>query len=143
MVGKAGHSGRKPLPIVDHLLKGMFRPSRHGAALSYVTTDALDPVVSSRQVRRVASGLGPAGRRFVRALLSEYRGWDVAGLLALHRAGRTVDRISALDEAIDADGPVATGKRGARHAHPLLATQRSEIRQLLALIRHLDLETER
>src|SRR4051812_1859958 len=43
--GKRGRSGRRPLPIAEHLLRGTFRPDRHGPRplTSGSTAPALPP----------------------------------------------------------------------------------------------------
>ena len=90
-------------------------------------------------LRKIGSGLGPTGRQFVRKMVRDHEGWTAVDVQVLRLAGRSVDRIDELDEAIGS-AVVVTGPRGATTANPLLGVQRAETRQLLQLIKQLGLE---
>lgn len=142
MSGKPGRSGSRPLSAQHHLLHGSWRANRHGAlAAATVPVTSRDVEISPRTVQRIASGLGPAGRRFVRRMIRDHEGWGAVDFEVLRLVGRAVDRIEAFDEAIGST-VVVTGPRGTRAVNPLLAAQRAEVSQLLALMRRLGSEGE-
>ena len=116
-------------------------PSRRAGGRDRARVTSRDVEISPRTVQRIASGLGPAGRRFVRRMIRDHEGWGAVDFEVLRLVGRAVDRIEAFDEAIGST-VVVTGPRGARAINPLLAAQRAEVRQLLALMRRLGSEGE-
>ena len=79
MSGRAGRSGRKPLSIVEHQLRGTNRRSRrHEPTLG--DTPATVP-------EALLTGLGDDGRRFLSACYREWEVGEVEGIL-LTLAGR-------------------------------------------------------
>ncbi len=143
MSGRPGRSGRRAKPVTDHLLRGTFRNDRHGAlvATSTLPMATTTDEVSVKTAARIGRGLGQSGRRLVREMLRGHEGWSVIDLEVLRRAGRTLDRVEALDEAIGVE-VIIVGKRGATTVNALVAEQRAETRQFTALIRQLDLKLE-
>lgn len=111
--GKKGRSGRKWLSVENHLVRGTFRPDRHGPWPEVVGTAALSAPAGAPE--DLLAGLGGVGARFVGDLWRSYAGWNASKLLLLRRAGELADAT--------AEGPSATDPRLwlARH-RSLLAT---------------------
>ena len=131
--------GCVPRRLSLHVLQGTLRPNdRHASMVATAPMVASDEI-SPKTAARIGRGLGQSGRRLVQRILKENEGWTVIDLELLRRAGRSLDVIEKLDAAI-ADDVVVTGKRGARTVNGLIAAQRGEVRQWLALVRQLGLE---
>lgn len=79
----------------------------------------------------VPKGTGPAGRRFLRAVIAgewEFRPDELPLLL---EAGRVLDELAAMRQRVEDDGIMTLGSTGQQRAHPLLAEIRGS-RQVLA-----------
>ena len=144
MSGKPGRSGRRPKPVALHVLQGTLRPNDRHAGLVTATAPmaTASDEISRKTAARIGCNLGPSGKRLVRNMVRDHENWSAVDLETLRRAGRSLDVIERLDAAI-ADDVVVTGKGGAKTVSPLLAAQRGEVRQWLALVRQLGLEVER
>jgi hypothetical protein len=100
--GKRTGAGRKRLPLATHLLRGTWRPSRHGVrpAMSAAVLEMPVPVGSWAPQPADLAALGAAGRALVEALLSRYDFRAVEGCVLLE-AGFAADalaRLRAMDE---------------------------------------------
>ena len=140
MSGRPGRSGRRALPVADAVLRGVYRPDRHGplttaTAPMATTTDE----ISRKTAARIGSNLGPSGKRLVRNMIRDHENWNAVDLETLRCAARSLDRIETLDTAIGAE-VIIVGERGGTRVNALVAEQRSETRQFLQLTKQLGLE---
>ena len=143
MSGVKGRSGRRPLPVATHILRGTFRKSRHGARL-------LAPVegATARQVAvpfppaALTAGLRERGLEFVLDLWTTYEKWEPQKLALLHEAGTVTDSLSEYQTILARDGKVVTTARGNELPHPLLRLQAQAQRTLALLIDKLDLRED-
>jgi hypothetical protein len=88
--------------------------------------------------RRAPKGLGPAGRRLWRSIMSEYE-LDVDDQLVCEEACRALDDLRALEEALDGEDLVVAGSTGQPRAHPLVSHIRSQRRLVVFLVGRLRL----
>ena len=131
MSGKPGRSGRKPLPVAVHLLKGSYRPSRHGLITS--SSAPLDPAALRRQV----DGLGEAGRALMLDHLAGLVDWSPRDLALLRQAAEARDRQVAFQQRLAEDGLVVE-VRGRRSAHPLVRAERQAGAAVVTALRAID-----
>lgn len=120
MSGRPGRSGRRGLSIVDHQLRGTFRPDRHGPRAAAVAV--IDAPV--RVPEPLLIGLGDAGQAFLSACYAEYQVSLVEGYI-IRLAGRSLD-----DEAH-------------ARANNDLKSARASTRQFLACVQRVGLPSER
>ena len=108
MAGRPGRSGgHNRIDPAVHLLRGTFRPGRHGPrppALPAVSAPPANPIPAA-----VVDGLSGRGRDFVEAAWQRYSGWTAAALVLLRETGQV---ISALEQL--------RGERGERQAQRML-----------------------
>ncbi len=124
MAGTKGHSGRHPLPIETHLLRGTFRPHRHAKP------NASHPVAVSDEERRgVLRGLRGDARRTAARLMDSFSNWDPASLSTLHSYCRSCERLKALEHMAADDTRV---HREVRTNLRLWAALRLDARRIVA-----------
>jgi hypothetical protein len=145
MAGKRGRSGRRPLPVATHLLRGTFRADRHGprpvmTAGSAALTLPVAPVTPVPAA--VVEGLQAPGLAFVLDVWIHYGDWSPAAVALLRQAGQVVDAIEAYQARIAVDGCLVAGARGTTFAHPLLRAQHQARATLLAIVSALDLKED-
>ena len=143
MAGVKGRSGRRPLPVSVHILKGTFRKDRHGARLAAGVegATALQPSVPFPPAALTA-GLRERGLQLVLDLWGEYGSWEPQKLLLLHEAGVVADSLAEYAAVIAKDGKVVVTPRGHEVPHPLLRLQAQAQRTLALLFSKLDLKEE-
>ena len=126
--GSRPGSGRKKLSAAHHLLRGTWRPSRHGVRPSTSAAVLEMPAPTGMWAPRPAdvAVLGTAGRGLVELLLSRYDFAAVEGCVLLE-AGHAADALATVRAA----------------AQPDIVTQRLEMqlsRHFAALLAQLHLE---
>jgi hypothetical protein len=141
MAGVKGRSGRKPLSAAAHLLRGTFRPDRHGprpvtAGATALQAPACVPAVPSA----VVDGLGERGLSFVLEVWSDYGEWTPASMVLLRQAGQVLDALEDYAANIARTGALIKTPRGGVLPHPLLRVQHSARATLLALVSALNLK---
>jgi hypothetical protein len=145
MSGTKGHSGggnRKP--IEAHVLRDSFRPSRHGARLAalHAAPQAIAfPVVSSPPPvpETLVAGLGAAGIALVRELWTDYE-FTAATVPLLRLVGEQADRLAATREALAAQPLLVRAPSGAPIVHPMLRVEQRAVRNLMDLLKQMNLE---
>jgi hypothetical protein len=140
VAGKKGRSGRPPLQVSLHLLRGTYRPDRHAARVtggSAAPATVLEPIPSS-----LAVGLGEAGLRVVADLWENYSGWPAEKVTLLHQVGVVVDALAEYEAIVQRDGRIVVTPRGAEAPHPILRVQGTAQKNLLALLAALGLKEE-
>ena len=102
--GRRVGSGRKPLPAEVHLLRGTWRPSRHGKRPATVGALAVPPQPAGSWAPQPAdlAVLGAAGRALVAALLTHYDFAPVEGCVLLE-AGHAADALATVRAAAQPD----------------------------------------
>ncbi len=101
-MGGQNSGGANRLTAAEHVLRGSFRPDRHGRPSAPAFPD-----VSRADRHRVLQGLSADGRRLVTALLSQFGDWDASGLETLRNYGLSSDRLRALQQTPSDDtGPL-------------------------------------
>jgi hypothetical protein len=96
MAGQPGRSGgHNRLDAAEHLRRGTFRPSRHGARPTGPALPPPPPVPDGPEPVPAAllEGLTARGRAFVEQCWDTYSGWSPASLALLHEAGRLLDEL--------------------------------------------------
>lgn len=142
MSGVKGRSGRKPLPLAQHILAGTYRRDRHGAlpeTLQHGATVLQMPAVFPKVPKAVSAGLGRRGRAFIEDLWVAYGEWSPAALVLLRQAGQLVDAVEAYQTTIARETARPTA-RGTTDAHPLLRAQHLARGRLLNVIAALRLK---
>jgi hypothetical protein len=123
MAGTPGRSGGKNKKSAAELaLTGRFRADRHADRAATSAGATVPDAVVSATCRNLPAG----ARRIVRALLTEFSGWDAAGLETVRAYSISCDRLRQLE----ADG----GQ---------ISEWRREAELNLKLLRALNLETPR
>jgi hypothetical protein len=121
MAGVPGRSGgHNRLPVEAHILRGTFRPDRHGARLQQPSAP-----ISAADRQRTLRGLSSTARRLATALLDNYDNWDAASLETLRQYVLSCDRLRALEQA------------------SVTSMLYRELRANLGLLKALNLEAER
>jgi hypothetical protein len=142
--GRRPGAGRPRKTLDEHLLRGTFRPARHGHLLrqrrAQTSTAPPQPVNPlDRFIKRsslpetlpapvdsqdlppmpptLLDGLGEPGRRFVADVWCEYEGWTGAETVLLRQAARALD-----------DAETAIDARGRRMAVRLFAALVAQLR---------------
>ena len=87
---------------------------------------------------RAPKGLGPAGRRFWKAILADYD-LSAGEVELLRQACRVVNLVDRADEALAADNLVVPGSRGQPVINPLAGETATQRRVLEHLIRSMAL----
>ncbi len=102
--GKRRGAGRPKLSPATHLLRGTWRPSRHGArpATSAAVLEMPAPTGSWTPDPADLDALGTAGRRLVQAVLARYELALVEGAV-LVEAAHACDALAAIRSAPHAD----------------------------------------
>jgi phage terminase small subunit len=77
-----------------------------------------------------------------RALVSEYRIRDSAGLQICEEYCRLVDRAAAAREVILREGAMIKDRFGQQREHPAVVTERGAVRGMLACLRALNLDIQ-
>jgi hypothetical protein len=135
VAGKAGRSGRKPMTVLEHRLRGTFRADRHG---SLAAVSALPGGWQPSDAE--ASGLGDVGRQFVTRIAGGWLVTDAQGPLVL-LAGRTLDELAAYDQCIAADGVIVVSETtGKPKPHPVLRARNQAARLFALVIKQLELK---
>src|SRR5918995_3164475 len=101
--GRRAGAGRPRLSPATHMLRGTWRPSRHGVRPA--TSSAVEmpvPTGSWRPDAADLAALGTAGRVLVEALLSRYDFAAVEGCVLLE-AGHAADALAAVRAAEQPD----------------------------------------
>jgi hypothetical protein len=83
-------------------------------------------------------GLGSHGRRFWKRVISTYQ-LRVDELILLESACKTIDRVQALDDAMEGQPLTTTGSMGQQREHPLLSEARQQRAYLNRTLAQLDL----
>lgn len=143
MSGVKGRSGRRPLPVSVHILRGTFRPGRHSALLaaSVEGATALQPSVPFPPADLTA-GLRERGLQLVLDLWGAYGSWEPQKLVLLHEAGIVADSLAEYAVVIARDGKTVVTPRGHEVPHPLLRLQAQGQRTLALLLGKLDLRED-
>jgi hypothetical protein len=89
-MGGLGSGGQNRLSAEAHVLRGTFRPDRHGRRQIGVGVE----------LPTAPSGLAAGGRKLWRAVTESFE-LDAVELALLAQAGRTVDLIDRLEKAAD------------------------------------------
>jgi hypothetical protein len=98
MAGVAGRSGgANRVSVDDHLLRGTFRPDRHGDPRDAVPPHR--PVASAGLRRKALRGLDGVARQVVSGLLGQFGDWDDAGIQTLRAYGVSCQRLERLSIA--------------------------------------------
>ncbi len=139
MSGIKGRSGRKPLSREEHILRGTYRPDRHGP-LDESQEQAAQP--ATKLPAHVLSGLQRAGREAVRQLWADFGEWSNADLLLLPLVGQATDRRAEARAALKEHGIVLTTRTGRQYPNPWLRVEAQATRELMALFRQLGLESD-
>jgi hypothetical protein len=139
-VGKGGSrvgAGRKRLPLQEHMLRGSYRPDRHGplpASGNQRSQPAFDWQPSAQELDR----LGPAGKAFLAEAL-EKREWNFAAGHVLISMASEVDLLAVIRKDIDTHGILVPTTRGTLKAHPLLKEHLRASKWLGQMLRQLNL----
>ena len=128
--GRRAGSGRKRLSPATHLLRGTWRPSRHGVrpATSAAVLELPAPVGPWAPTTADLAALGASGRVLVEALLSRYDFAPVEGCVLLE-AGHAADALATVRAAAQPD--VSTQRlemQWSKHYAALLAQLHVEAR---------------
>lgn len=158
MSGVKGRSGRRPMPVSLHVMRGTYRADRHGPRPTPVMAGAVAPQLDVPPVpKTVLAGLGAPGREAVCDLWCRYGDWTPAQLLILHQIGLVQDALAEYAAIIAQDGRFVTPAnetlrppslfretlstpRPDRIPHPLARLQAQAQRTLVLLLRQLDLK---
>ena len=127
---RGGHNKR---PAEQHVLRGTFRPDRHGRRP--------DPARKQGRLPKAPTGLSTAARGWWRRLLGDYELDDQAGLLLLESALRQFDRAEKARAILDKEGIVVTDRFGQQRAHPAAPLERDARAGMLAVFRALGIES--
>ena len=144
MSGVKGRSGRRPLPVSTHILRGTFRKDRHGARLSAGVegATALQPDLLPTLPKALTDGLKERGLELAIDLWTRYGDWEPEKLVLLHECGVVADALGEYQSIIRQDGRVKLTPRGHEVPHPLLRVQAQAHRTLAILLSKLDLKEE-
>jgi len=143
MAGIKGRSGRKAMPAAWHIVRGSYRPDRHGPRPVAVVAGATALQADIPPVpKAVVKGLGEPGVSFVLDLWARYEDWAPAKLRLLHEAGAVTDTLAEYADIIAKDGKVVVTARGNEVPHPLLRLQAQGQRTLMLLLHALDLKED-
>jgi hypothetical protein len=134
MAGRKGRSGRKPLSVEEHILRGTFRADRHGST----TTTAAGPPADPSTLARLGAGLADAGHALCAGMLHEFADWDSQSLAFLRAAAEAADRVAEYRALIARDGVVLKGVRGKLVPHPLLRHERAASAAMVAGLRSIE-----
>lgn len=135
MAGKPGRSGgRNRVPVEEHLLRGTFRPARHGARpVTDGNVVAMPPSEGSWTPEPDdLAALTESGRAFVSRMLARYDFTPIEGLLLIE-AGHAVSSLEAVREM----------SRAGRTLREAAAVERLELawqKQFAALLAQLQVE---
>lgn len=151
MTARAGRSGPRRKPASHHLATGNYRASRHGALPASLAADALlmfpsasaSPPVSPPPVPAgLLDGLAPPAQAFVEALWAEYQ-FTAASLPLLRLAGEQMQRLHDVQQQLAASPLVTTTKSGSASPNPCLRLEQRAVRNLIDLIKTMNLEPNR
>jgi hypothetical protein len=142
--------------MAEHLLKGTYRPDRHGPLPPEVITGATAPqVVVPRLPKALMDGLGERGLQFTLDLLERYDDWTPANLVVLHEVGTVIDTLDRYAQIIARDDEAAALQGGetanlflgatsrpplVSTPHPLARLRAQAQRSLVLLLKQLDLK---
>jgi hypothetical protein len=97
MSGKRGRSGRRPLPIEEHLLRGTFRADRHGPRPTISGTSAVKFEAPASLPASALKGLGLDGAEFVQQVWAAYSGWTPGKRVLLWKAAELLDAEASIE----------------------------------------------
>jgi hypothetical protein len=100
MAGKPGRGGQNRLSLAEHLTQGTFRRDRH--AEKFTSSIGQDPTPAAPP-RAILDGLRAPGRRFMRALYSQFHVNPVEAIVA-RLCGESLDDLDAARRAGDSRG---------------------------------------
>lgn len=97
---------------------------------------------SIRREARPPKGLSAEAKRRWRAIQTEYRIADSAGLQVLTTYAEAFDRMRSAQQRIDKDGATYVDRFGQVKAHPLLPVERDARAAMLNALKCLNLDLE-
>lgn len=131
--GARVNAGRPSTPLSEHLLRGTYRPDRHGPRSNVATMPVL-PAPDWRPTAADLAELGPRARRWLDHVVTAYQLDPVEGESVL-LAMRCLTRIEALEAAVASSGVLRAGGE----PHVLLPALSREQRVFLSLWQSLRL----
>jgi hypothetical protein len=130
--------GRPALPIEQHIMRGTFRPDRHGPRPALQM-----PKIRPSTPLPAASGTDD-GSTFTASLLKTWSIDDVIGVQLAQAAGEALGRRQALDRLLDGpDGLIvraAAGTASAAHLTALLQARKQSLDEFTDAIDRLELD---
>jgi len=143
MSGVKGRSGRKPMPAAWHILRGTYRPDRHGPRPGPVVVGATALQVAVPPVPKgVLAGLAAPGRELACALWERYDDWTPGQLSLLHEVGVVADTLAEYAGILAQAGKIQPTPSGREEPHPLLRLQAQAQRTLVLLLAALNLKED-
>ncbi len=90
-MGGIGSGGHNRLSAAEHVVRGTFRPDRHGARAG----DVANVPLSRAGRRRALAGLAGIARHLAGELLDAYGPWDAASIMTLRQYAQAAARLEA------------------------------------------------
>lgn len=141
--GKRPGAGRKPMTPAERLLRGTWRPDRHGPRPPIIPTPSTPTPVAdaAAEPSTPPPHLSPTAAAWWRHVVA---GWapDHHHLLLLRLACEALDQAEAARAVVAREGLTVPTADGSVRAHPCLAAATAARAQFASLVAQLDLDVQ-
>lgn len=139
MSGKPGRSGRKALPLSDHLLRGTYRPSRHGPLPEAVKRTAGRDIPAVEKPLTPPSHLSPEAGAWWARIATEYE-LDDHHVLLLTAAAESWDSAQKARQAIADQGQTFIDRFKTPKPRPEVGIEHDAVLRFARLLAQLGLD---